>query len=226
MSSAIGEIIFNGVMFDMKNWGNEPLDANRLPTSVENLFNILADRQIDYLLVGGIALLSYMEGRNTQDIDFILAREDLASIPEISIMEENRDFARCTFDSALQVDLRLTNNSLFKLVHDCYVAERQFGDRIIRCASVEGLLLLKFFALPSLYRQGQFNKVTIYENDITQLLLNYTVDLSEVLRILTNHVIPTDLQELQTTANDIQSRIQRLYAQRNRFAENEETSAE
>jgi hypothetical protein len=226
MTSAIGEIILNGVLFDMKNWGDGTLDVNQLPASLENLFDILNQRQIDYLLVGGIALLSYMEGRNTQDIDFILAKDDLDSIPEISIIEENRDFARGTFDSILQVDVLLTNNSLFKLISDRYVTERQFGDRIIRCASVEGLLLLKFFALPSLYRQGQFNKVTIYENDITQLLLNYSVNLSEILKILSNHVISTDLQELQTTANDIQHRIQRLYAQRNRFAENEEKSAE
>jgi hypothetical protein len=226
MTSAIGEIILNGVLFDMKNWGNEPLDVNRLPTAVENLFNILAERQMDYLLVGGIALLSYIEGRNTQDIDFILSRSDLESIPEISVIEENRDFIRGTFDATLQVDLLLTNNLLFKLVCDRYATERQFGDRIIRCATVEGLLLLKFFALPSLYRQGQFNKVTIYENDITQLLLNYTVELSEILKILANYVISTHLEELQTTANDIQARIQRLYAQRNRFEANEGTSNE
>jgi hypothetical protein len=226
MTIAIGEIILNGVLFDMKNWGNEPLNVNRLPAAVEALFNILAEKQMDYLLVGGIALLSYIEGRNTQDIDFILSRSDLESIPEISVMEENRDFIRGTFDATLQVDLLLTNNSLFKLVCDHYATERQFGDRIIRCATVEGLLLLKFFALPSLYCQGQFNKVTIYENDITQLLLNYTVDLSEILKILANYVISTDLEELQTTANDIQSRIQRLYAQRNRFEANEGTSDE
>jgi hypothetical protein len=137
MTSAIGEIILNGVLFDMKNWGDEPLDLNRLSTSVENLFNILAERQLDYLLVGGIALLSYMEGRNTQDIDFILARDDLELIPEISIIEEKQDFARGIFDAALQIDLRLMNNSLFKLVRDRYATERQFGDRIIRCATVE-----------------------------------------------------------------------------------------
>lgn len=224
MTSAIGEIILNGVLFDIKNWGDEPLDLNRLPTSVEDLFNILTERKLDYLLVGGIALLSYVEGRNTQDIDFILAKDDLKLIPEISIIEENQDFARGTFDSALQVDLRFTNNSLFKLVRDRYATERTFGSRIIRCAAVEGLLLLKFFALPSLYRQGQFNKVTIYENDITQLLLNHTVDLPGILKTLSSYVISTDLQELQTTTNGIQARIQRLYAQRSRFEASDKKS--
>lgn len=223
MTNAIGEIILNGVLFDMKNWGNEPLDVNRLPEAVEQLFNILAERQIGYVLVGGIALLSYIEGRNTQDIDFILARSDLEAIPELSILEENRDFVRSTFD-ALQVDLLLTNNKLFELVRDRYATERQFGNRTIRCGTVEGLLLLKFFALPSLYRQGQFNKVTIYENDITQLLLNYNVDLAEILKILANYVIPSDIEELRNTATDIQTRIQRLYEQRNRFGTNQESS--
>jgi hypothetical protein len=216
MAATIGEIIRNGVLFDMKNWGDLPLDVNQLPASIERLFILLAERNIDYLLVGGIALLSYIEGRNTQDIDFILARQDLEAIPELLILEENRDFARSTFD-ALQVDVLLTNNELFKLVRDRYATEREFGNRTIRCATVEGLVLLKFFALPSLYRQGIFNKVTIYENDITQLLLNYSVDLPELFKVLSQYLIPTDLQELQVTATEIQTRIQRLYEQQNRF---------
>jgi hypothetical protein len=220
MTGTIGEIIHNGVLFDMKNWSNDAPDVNRLPESVEQLFNLLDERQIDYLLVGGVALLSYIEGRNTQDIDFILARSDLSALPEISILEENKDFARGNFD-ALQIELSFTENTLFKLVHDHYTTQRQFGDRLIRCATVEGLVLLKFFALPSLYRQGQFNKVAIYENDITQLLLNYSIELSEIFRVLADYLIPTDLQELQNTATDIQARIQRLYAQRRKFGESE-----
>ncbi len=31
----------------------------------------LAERKIEYWLVGGVALLSYVDGRNTQDIDLI-----------------------------------------------------------------------------------------------------------------------------------------------------------
>ncbi|MGA0199071.1 MAG: hypothetical protein ACO3NK_08105 [Prochlorotrichaceae cyanobacterium] len=47
--------------------------------------------QIPYLLVGGIALLSYIEGRNTQDIDLILSRESLDLIPDFLILEENNN---------------------------------------------------------------------------------------------------------------------------------------
>jgi hypothetical protein len=218
MTVTIADMIRNGIVFDMKNWDDRPLDVNQLPAAIEHLFTLLAERQIHYVLVGGIALLSYIEGRNTQDIDFILAKQDLASMPELVVIDENRDFARTEFD-ALQVDLLLTNNPLFKLVRDRYTTERSFGSQLIRCATVEGLLLLKFFALPSLYRQGQFSKASIYENDITQLLLAYPVALPPLFTILAQHLITTDLQELQVTAADIQARIQRFTQQRHNLTE-------
>ena len=180
MNAAIGDVIRNGILFDMKNWDSEPPDVDRLPEAVEQLFDIFEQRRIGYLLVGGIALLSYVESRNTQDINFILDRDDLASINEIAIAEENKDFVRAQFKN-LQVDCLLTLNALFRLVSDRYATERLFGDRTVRCATLQGLLLLKFFALPSLYRQGQFAKASIYKNDITQLLLTEPVDLSEIL---------------------------------------------
>ena len=220
MTVAVGQIIQNGVIFDIKNWNNKLPHMNQLPDAVEKLFTILSERNIDYILVGGVAMLSYIEGRNTQDINFILSKLDLDDLPEISITDENRDFLRGDFEG-LQIDVLLTNNKLFKLVRDRYATERQFGDRSIRCATVEGLLLLKFFALPSLYRQGQFDKVSIYENDITQLLLNYQVELPQLLKILSKHLLASDIEALQATASDIQTRIQRFAAQRQKLTGNE-----
>ncbi|MGL5064150.1 MAG: hypothetical protein ACRC62_29540 [Microcoleus sp.] len=57
---AIGEIIKNGVVFDMKNWGNNLSNSDNLPEIVDRLFTTLAERKIDYLLVDGVALLSYI----------------------------------------------------------------------------------------------------------------------------------------------------------------------
>jgi hypothetical protein len=216
MTMAIADIVRNGILFDIKNWEVAMPEIDRLPEAIERLFTILDQRQIDYVLVGGIALLSYIEGRNTQDIDFILSKRQLEALPEIIIAEQNKDFARGTFES-LQVDILLTQNKLFELVRDRHVTERQFGNRVIRCATVEGLLLLKFFALPSFYHQGQFSKVSIYEDDITQLLLNYRIDLSEILKILSKYLLASDLEELQVTVTDIQNRIQRFYSQHNKL---------
>jgi ABC-type amino acid transport substrate-binding protein len=117
MKAAISEIIKNGILFDMKNWQGGSPNVNQLPVIIEQLFNILQARRIDYLLVGGIALLGYIEGRNTQTIDFILAKTDLEAIPEITIAEENKDFIRGKFGE-LQIDCLLTRNALFKLIHD------------------------------------------------------------------------------------------------------------
>lgn len=213
---AIGEIIRNGVVFDMKNWGTDLSSSDNLPEIIDRLFTTLAERNIDYLLVGGVALLSYIEGRNTQDIDLILSLEDLAALPEIAVTEENRDFARGVYET-VQIDLLLTRNSLFELVRNSCVANREFGGRTVRCVTVEGLVLLKLFALPSLYRQGNFSRVSIYENDITLLLLNYSVELDPILQELTRHLIPTDMQEIRGMVSDIQSRIQRFSSQRNKL---------
>lgn len=212
MTLAIGEIVRNGVVFDVKNWDGSGADEDSLQQVVEQLFDLFDQRQIDYLLVGGIALLSYVEGRNTQDVDFILARQSLRELPELSIMAEDKNFARATFEQ-LQVDLLLTQNSLFKLVLQNYVTERKFGDRLVRCATVEGLILLKLYALPSLYRQGQFDKVSIYESDLTLLLLRYSVDVQALTTILKRHILATDQLELEQIVADIQTRLAR-FAQR------------
>ena len=212
----LGEIVKNGVLFDMKNWGNDLSNASNLPEIVDRLFTTLAERNIQYLLVGGVALLSYIEGRNTQDIDLILSIEDLAQFPEITVTDENKDFARGLYE-ALQIDLLLTRNPLFELVRNHYATNREFGDRVVRCVTVEGLVLLKLFALPSLYRQGNFSRVSIYENDLTLILLNYSIDLEPILQELRSHLIATDMQEIQEIVSDIESRIQRFSSQRNKL---------
>lgn len=220
MTATIGDIIQNGVLFDMKNWDNLPPNAGNLPQLIEQLFVTLEERSVNYLLVGGVALLSYIEGRNTQDIDFILSKTDLDALPEIAITEENRDFARGQFET-LQVDILLTQNPLFDVVRNQYVTQRTFGDRTIRCVTVEGLILLKLYALPSLYRQGRFDRVSIYENDILLLLLNYSVDIPKILQMLTPHLLPTDLQEIRNTISDIQTRIQRFGVQQRNLEQEE-----
>jgi hypothetical protein len=77
----------------------------------------------------------------------------------------------------LQIDILLTQNPLFKKVLRKYSKVQPFLDYNIPLATVEGLLLLKLYALPSLYRQGNFARVGIYENDIATLLNYYAADM-------------------------------------------------
>jgi hypothetical protein len=207
--ASIGQIVRNGVMFDMKNWDGNAFNPESLPGAVDRLFGLFEERGTAYLLVGGIALLSYVEGRNTQDVDFILSRSDLEGIPEIAIRDENRDFVRGDF-AGLQIDVLLTQNKLFDLVQKQFATVRTFGGVSVRIATVEGLILLKLYALPSLYRQGNFERVNIYESDLTMLLMNYEVNLAPLIKLLTKHVIASDLEEIQESIAEIQRRIQRF----------------
>lgn len=220
MTSTIADIIRNGLVFDVKNWGST-METGDLLAAIDSLFVTLESRQIQYLLVGGIAMLSYVEGRNTQDINFILSKQSLDNLPELAVIEENRDFIRGHF-GALQIDVLLTQNKLFELVNQQYAVEQQFGNRTIRCVTVEGLIILKFYALPSLYRQGDFDRVSLYENDITQLLLKYSVELKAIFKVLTSHLLQSDVQAIQETARDIQARIERFKTQRQRLDQTSE----
>ncbi len=74
-----------------------------LLTQVEQLFDLLDSRKADYVLVGGIALLTYVEGRNTQDIDLSWRHFRLAKLPEIKIESQDMYFARGKFGE-LQID--------------------------------------------------------------------------------------------------------------------------
>ncbi len=67
--------------------------AGPIPRDAPELFRLLSERQVPYLLVGGIAMLAYVEGRNTRDVDLLLSVEALQQIPELEILEKNDFFA-------------------------------------------------------------------------------------------------------------------------------------
>ncbi len=188
------------------------MQADSLLSAVSRLFALLDERQVGYVLVGGVALLNYVEGRNTQDIDLIMALSDLEQVPEIKV--ENQDnpyFARGTFQG-LQIDILLTKNPLFREVQQKYAIKQAFVEREITIATVEGLLLLKLYALPSLYRQGSFVRVSIYENDIAALMYAYQPDMKALLGELEGHVGPGDLGSIRNIVSEIEARIQRFGA--------------
>lgn len=98
-----------------------------------------------------------------------MSLSSLENLPELKISSQDMYFVRASYNE-LQIDVLLAKNPLFKKVHDQYSTVQQFLDRTIPIATVEGLLMLKPYALPSLYRQGNFARVGIYENDVATLL--------------------------------------------------------
>jgi predicted nucleotidyltransferase len=208
-SVQIGNVIRNAVVFNIKNWPGGMMNSDSLNQSVQDFFTLLEQRKIDYVLVGGIAVLRYVEGRNTQDLDLLMAVSSLEKLPELKISSRDMYFVRANYKE-LQIDILLTQNPLFKEVHEKYSKIERFLDRSIPLATVEGLLLLKLYALPSLYRQDNFARVSIYENDIATLLHYYQPNVAPLLSELSNYVNENEFAEIKTVVSDIQNRIKRF----------------
>jgi hypothetical protein len=185
------------------------METDALLANVRDLFALLEERRIEYVLVGGVALLSYVEGRNTEDIDLIMALSSLEKLPEIKVESQDVHFARGKF-GGLGVDILLTRIPLFEKVRQEYTQKQKFAEREIPTASVEGLLLLKLYALPSLYRQGNFARVGLYENDIATLMQAYEPDTNALLSVLEAYLGENDIAELKTVLAEIQQRIARF----------------
>jgi hypothetical protein len=206
----IGEVIVHGVLFDPKNteaWRNMDLVQN-IYRDVPRLFDLLEERGVDFVLVGGIAMLAYVEGRNTQDIDLIVDESDLAKLPEIRIEDRNVDFARGWL-GGLRVDFLFTAGKLFDTIRRKYVTGKEFVGRKVPCATVEGLLLMKLFALPDKYRRGHFDRVELYENDVRTLMRNFQPNMTPIFEELSKHMLPSDVEEIRRIVADVEDRIAR-----------------
>lgn len=206
---SIGAVVRNARVFNFNKPPGGAVSESHLLDAVGRLFALLEERRIDYLLVGGIALLTYVEGRNTEDIDLILAASSLDRLPEIRQVGREDAFVRGSFDG-LQVDLLLTHNPLFEKVRREHATRRRFVEREIPCATPEGLVLLKLYALPSLYRQGNLPRVALYETDLLTLLHRYPIDLQPLFDELASHLSATDLQALRKITDEIRDKIARF----------------
>jgi hypothetical protein len=96
-----------------------PGSVDALSTDLLALFTILRDRQIPHLLVGGVALLKYIDGRNTDNIDLIIAVESLANLPEIIIEDRNPDSATARFRSLRVIRIPLETRARFGACSGC-----------------------------------------------------------------------------------------------------------
>jgi hypothetical protein len=203
----IGKVVRNARIFNLRNPRGGSLSDSALLEAVDGLFALLEQRQIDYLLVGGIALLQYVEGRNTEDIDLIMSLASLDRLPELKKISQEDDFARADF-AGLQIDLLLISNPLFAEVRLRHATRQRFVEREIPCATPEGLVLLKLYALPSLYRQGNATRAALYETDILTLMSVHSVDPEPLLAKLEPHVSATDLKALHQIVAEIRQRLE------------------
>ena len=121
-------------------------------------------------------------------------------------MQDDLYFARGKLEG-INVDFLLTRNKFFQKIQRSYQTTIQFFDRPIPCATVEGLLLLKMYALPSLYRQGNLPRASLYENDILNLLYNHRPSLVTLWPVLAKYLSESDFDAVTAVVSSIEARI-------------------
>ena len=213
----VAEIIHAAIVLGPAAWGREPMPEahmagdieDRLKSQLIELFTMMHERKVPYVLVGGIAMLTYIEDRNTKDVDLVLSVASLSQIPEVVIKDRNREFARGMLGDLL-VDFLFTDNPLFKSIEERHVTTHRFLEMDLRCATVEGLILLKLFALPSLYHQGRWEKIVRYEADVAILYNRYKPSLEPLFAELAPYLDDGTMGELKNVVGDIRKRIERV----------------
>jgi hypothetical protein len=213
----VAEVLVDAWEAGSHRWTNTPLQLREgprpappmpVPQDAMELFRLLHERRVNYLLVGGMAMLTYVQGRNTKDVDLLMSVAALEQLPELTIEDRKDFFARGKFRS-IQVDLLLTANPLFKIILERFATRHPFEELSVPTATVEGMIMLKLFALPPLYRQMDMDRAAIYEADIKMLLARHKPEVKPLFKVLEPYIPQTDLKELQKIVSEEQQRVTR-----------------
>lgn len=198
---SIDRIVEAGRTFNL---GRE-MPVENIRSSLRDLFTDLEMNGVDYVLVGGVALLAFVEGRNTQDVDLIVDPTQAQHMPWNARLID-RDFGKASY-RGIDVDLLLTTNALFAEVRAQERTLITFAERQIPAATRQGLLLWKLYALPSLYRQGKLARAALYETDILMLRQGANVDDDALLLRLEPHLARHDVDELRRILAEQRARV-------------------
>ena len=175
-----------------------------------SFIQLLENKNIKYALVGGAALLTMDDcQRPTDDFDFIIAKADIDGLNELTTESSDRNFGRYAYQGT-RIDALYRANPIFEYVmSNCLDSAMIEGKEIVR-ATPEGIILLKLYALPSLYQQGEQRKAITYENDILGLLIqSVEISFDSVLKVLSSELLPSQIDELRNILEDCQRRAKR-----------------
>lgn len=175
----ISRVLQGAAVFDFQRHSSHEsfMDASNISREAEELFELLETRGVPYLLVGGLAMLTHVRGRNTDDVDLIIAAPDQRRLePEVMLAEppaKGSPFALGRYKQ-LRVDYLDAGAAIFRWVLQRHGERRRFlfgsgRGRELPVATAAGLMLLKLHALPSVTRQMDWERVNAYENDVLML---------------------------------------------------------
>jgi|GEM_PF-1996545 len=97
-----------------------------------------------------------------------------------------------------------------RLILEKYATVHPFLEQDVPCATAEGLLILKLYALPSLYRQGDLQRANLDESDLAAVLLAKQLEMDPLFQELARYVSQTDLLELRKIVAELQARQKRF----------------
>jgi hypothetical protein len=196
-SADIAMIISDANEFNTQNWINGmKINPQNLQSGVANFLKLLKDLNIDFVIVGGIAILSYVELRNTKDFDIIIDRHNYIKLkPFLEVLTEEGDFANCLTEEKLRVDLLFADNPIFRYVKYGFEQNLDYEQGNFPTATPEGLVMMKLYALADLTLQHQvfgkkeiLTKILLYQSDVNILNAMYEIDFSKILRLLEKHL--------------------------------------
>jgi len=194
---------------------NAPMNPEITKSDLLELFSILAARKIPFMLVGGMAMNCYIPERLTRDIDLIMAKKDLQALPEVKLHHETNSFGNGQYKS-IPVDILFAEDRFFRTIKEHFSVALKLAEQTIDCATVDGLLAMKLYALPSLYVQGNLTKVQRYEKDLIYLLnAEKTANVDRAMEAVKPHVSDAQLTEL----NNIIKEIERVRSQQQERAQ-------
>ena len=185
-------------------------DEQSFIQSTTEFLNLLREAAVPHVLVGGLAMRLHVAARNTEDMDFILAAPDLTKLPGLQITEQTEWFAAARY-GPLKVDFLLTRNKFFEQVRLHHSEGHTFQGHELRCATAFGLVLLKLYALPSLYRQGKIDRADLSETDITMLLRSHPAEDDTIMNALRPHIADHDDYDIREVQSDIRRRLNRRH---------------
>lgn len=183
--------------------------TGHIPEAAGELLSTLSQRGIEFAIAGGIAMQAHVAGRNTQDLDLLLSPSELPAIEKFKVLEQTTDFILGSY-SGLRVAILLTTNELFFRILRAFASPERFTEGEFPVVTPQGMVTLKLFALPSLYRQGESTRIAIYEGDIYALLSAYDIDDDLALSELQPFLLATDILELERILRDTRVRISRI----------------
>lgn len=113
--------------------------------------------QIDYCVIGGLAMLLHQGRANTVDIDFYVLVDDLKSVAKIFqslkyAVKDAGEFQLKTKVDQVPIDILLADHYIGADVVK-RAAEKKLGDHFIRVATPEDLIILKTLADRSVDRR-------------------------------------------------------------------------